>query len=352
MRSTRLLLVVLCVMVAPLAWAGDDLPILVYPCPKAETAPVIDGSLDDACWGNAPSAGGGFTYFGSSELVPVQTFFRVTYDDTAVYFAITCDEPKPEKASRISVARDSHEIFGHEAVEIFLDPNHTHSKYHQLGINAAGSLYDTGPGLGTTWNGSISVATDLGADAWYVEVAVPWADIGVEPKPGQVHGFNVCRDRYLGPDRQWGNWARVMGTFHDYVRFAHLVLSPTEEQLGKLGAEFRKGDRSGPIQIFTTEGFAGQSYRLLLKATLERLEARITEGLRIAEAEPDPAARRGIEGKLQEVAAEVDKAHETLTGEALDAESFTRLDMRLNELRAGLSELIWEARLQALLSQI
>lgn len=48
MRNTRLLPVVLCVLVAPLAWAGDDLPILVYPCPKAEAAPVIDGSLDDA----------------------------------------------------------------------------------------------------------------------------------------------------------------------------------------------------------------------------------------------------------------------------------------------------------------
>ena len=40
-------------------------------------------------------------------------------------------------------------------------------------------------------------------------------------------GINVCRDRYLGADRQWTNWSQTAANFHDPERFGHLVLSPT-----------------------------------------------------------------------------------------------------------------------------
>jgi len=272
MRILRLLLMALCGAAAA-AWAADDLPILVYCCPQTETAPIIDGRLDDPCWQAAPMVGD-FTYFDKNELMWVQTFFRVTYDDADVYFAITCDEPTPDKISLIPVARDLSSIFAQEAIEIFLDPGHTHGSLYQLAINAAGSLYDSSPALGSRWNGNIAVATTVGEEAWYMEVGIPWQDLGVQPRPGQIHGFNVCRDRYIGAGREWASWARLVeGGFHDPPRFAHLVLSPTAQQLGALGDEFRKGERTGPIRVFTTEGVEGESYRLLLKAPLKKLEA-------------------------------------------------------------------------------
>ena len=85
-----------------------------------------------------------------NEAMPVQTFFHVTYDDAGIYFAITCDEPTPEGVRQISELRDTHDIFGQEAIEIFLDPGHTHRSLYQLAINAAGSLYDTSPALGSS----------------------------------------------------------------------------------------------------------------------------------------------------------------------------------------------------------
>ncbi len=105
MRTTCLLLITLCGAAAA-AWAADDLPILVYCCPQTETAPAVDGRLDDSCWQAAPVVGG-FTYIDNNEPMLVQSFFRVTYDDAGIYFAITCDEPTPDKVSLIPVARDS-----------------------------------------------------------------------------------------------------------------------------------------------------------------------------------------------------------------------------------------------------
>ena len=142
-----------------------------------------------------------------------------------------------------------------------------------------------------------------------------------------------------------------MGGFHDPPRFAHLVLSPTAEQLGALGDEFRKGERTGPIRVFATEGIGGESYRLLLKATLEKLEARLAELHQMADQQPEKA-RQELQRRLERIEAEADKARQVIAKETVDAQTFTRLDVRLSELAARLPDLIWEARLQALLSNI
>jgi hypothetical protein len=344
-------IVALALAAPSLAWADDDLPIPVYPCPRAERAPVIDARFDDACWSAAPVASG-FTYFEKDKLAPVQTSFRIAYDDAALYFAITCDEPTPQKVSRVKGARDDLAIFGHEAVEIFIDPGHTHSAYYQLGIDAAGSLYDVGSEQGTVWNGHIAVATAIGNDSWRAEVAVPWQDLGVQPKPGQVHGFNVCRDRYIGPDRQWSNWARVMVTFHDPIRFAHLVLSPTPDVLAGLAAELRKGGRAGPIRIFTSEGVAGRVYGAMLKETLDKMNVRIAELRGIAENDRDPAVRREMNARLKPLEAEVDEARKATSSQGLDAATFTRSEVRLNGVLKELNDLVWQARLSALLEEL
>jgi len=285
--------------------------------------------------------------------MPVQTFFRVAYDATGLYFAITCDEPNPERVSQASfpLPRDSDSIFDQEAVEIFLDPFHTQRSFYQLGINAAGSLYDSGPGQGKTWNGNIAIATALGANAWYVEVAIPWKEIGVRPQPGQVHGFNVNRDRYIGAGREWATWARVMGSFHDAARFACLVLSPTAKQLGTLGLEFRKGNRIGSIQVFATEGVGDQFYRYLLQAALEQLQTRLATLRRIAQQESHKVRQR-LQHTIQDYEAEANKTRKVLATKPTDAQTLMRLEIHLSRIMPNVDQIIWEARLQTLLSEI
>jgi hypothetical protein len=232
---------------------ADELPILAYGAPEAAEPPEIDGRLDDAAWANTAEATG-FVMFNSPEPADPQTSFRVTYDQQAVYFGVTCHEPEMDRVESEPLARDDHEVFKHETVEIFLDPDDSHQRFYQLAINVAGSMWDgTNDDLGKDWNSQATCATSRGESAWYVEIAIPWSSLGIQPGRGHLFGFNVCRDRYIGASQKrgagWMTWAQIKATFHDTVRFGHLVLSGTPEQMQELGPHLRKGRRGGPIRI-------------------------------------------------------------------------------------------------------
>ena len=250
--------------------AEDAYPIYVYPAPKA--TPTVDGALDDACWEEAPLVSG-FMYYGqaSDEPAPVQTSFRIAYDDTALYFGIVCNEPLAARMGFPHAARDDRSVFGQEAIEIFLDPSHDHRRYYQFGLSAAGALYDS-RAEDASWNSRGRVKTQVEENAWTMEFSVSWADLEHDRViPGQVVGFNVCRDRYV-EGREWMNWARTISGFHDPDRFAHLVLSPSAEQLGMLGTEFRKGEREGPIRIFGKEGISHTAYLTMARQALQEVQ--------------------------------------------------------------------------------
>lgn len=327
--------------------AADSFPINVYPAPKAEAAPVLDGKLDDAVWQQAPVVSG-FLYYGKDTLVPEQTSFRLLWDEKNLYLGLRADEPLMEKVSPIKYAHDEHSLFGNETIEFFIDPNHTHDLYYQLAFNVAGSLYD-GEREATVWNSDAQVRTHLGSDFWSAEVAVPWGPIKARPAPGKVIGFNVCRDRNVG-DKTWSNWSRTMGGFHDPIRFAHIVLSGTPEMIGKLSQEFRKGQRSGAITVFSTEGFAQTSYARLADAAfadVDKLLGRLNDVVR---QEKSPAAAAEIKRRAEEYQTKVDTLRKG-AGE-LDAASWTRLDLALQGIVGELNSMVWEARLTALFNAI
>jgi len=328
--------------------AADSLPINVYPCPRADAAPALDGKLDDAAWQKAPLVSG-FRHFGKDVLVPVQTSFRLLWDDKCLYLGVRCDEPEMAKLSPIKFAHDEHAVFGNETIEFFLDPNHTHDVYYQLAFNCAGSLYD-GEREATFWNSDAQVKSFLGSDFWSVEVAVPWGPLSAKPAVGKVVGFNVCRDRNVG-DKTWSNWAQVQGGFHDPDRFAHLVLSGTPELIGQLGPEFRKGGRSGPITVYSAEGFAQTSYANLSAAAFAEMAKLLASLDETRRQEQDPAAAAEIGRRADEYKAKVADLQRQSQGN-LDAATWTRLDLELQQIVGQLSQMVWEARLTALLNGI
>ena len=350
-RNGRFMWLIMLVLAAGMVQAQDDYEIRVYPTPKTDTPLKIDGKLDEAAWEQAPWASG-FTLFGQPGNVPAerQTAFRVMYDDTYLYFGIRCEEQEMDRVPQIKLARDEHAIFGSEAVEVFVDPNHTHSTYYQFAVNAAGSLYDS-IHQDPLWNSRAVTATHMGEDAWTVELAIPWACLGAQPTPGHVVGFNVCRNSRLGQSRMWSMWAQVRGGFHDPERFAHLVLSGTPEMISRLGPEFRKGDRSGPIVVYSDEGFAAMTYSQLAVETLAELKAMIDELEAISKAEESAATRDQLQLRI----ADYRTRYEELAAEAegkLDALAWTRLDTKMQDVFGEISRAVWEARLDGLLSAI
>jgi len=334
------------------AAAQDEYTIKVYPCPRLAPAPKIDGDLSDACWAKAPLVSG-FTFYNRPELVAVQTSFRAGYDERFLYFAVRCDEPNAKRLTATHAGRDAKGVFSGEAVELFLDPKHNHADYFQLGVNLAGSFYDARR-QDVTWNCAAGVKTKKLADGWSLELAVPWGDLGVaSPKPGRLVGFNVCRDRNVGGARQWSNWSQTMANFHDPKRFAHLVLSPTDKMLAALTAELRKGDRRGPIRIYGHQGRADKAYLAMARDALARLDGLLAKLAAEGRSEPMEAVRREVDVRLETARQLVAPFRKRIgSGKRLGAAEWSRMSVRLVGLGKRLNELLWEARLAALLKAI
>ena len=338
------------VLVLGVSHAEDTYDIKVYPCPKADGPIAVDGALDEAAWQAAPLVTG-FTWYNNAELAGVQALFRALYDDSALYFGVTCDEPNLDKLAPVRQARDTHAVFDGETIEIFVDPKHD-GNYYQFAANAAGSVWDS-RGFDSTWNAEVTAAAklDQAAKQWTLEFAIPWKELGGKAIPGAVVGFNVCRDRYLGGSREWSNWSQTQANFHDPDRFSHLVLSATPERLAELAPEFRKGDRRGRLVIYSSEGFANTTYLALARESLKKVEGQLAGLQQVAGEQSDAATRAELEKRLTAYRDEIKPFQQQVAGgTGIDAAAWMKIDLRADQLTRELGQVLWEARLAALLS--
>jgi len=331
------------------AFAADNFPVNVYPCPRAEYAPVLDGKLDDAVWQRAQLVSG-FTVFNTDKLIGPQTSFRLLWDDKYLYLGVQCDEPQMDKVSPMRYAHDEPAVFGCESIEFFVDPDHTHDLYYQLAFNVSGSLYD-GERFAASWNSGAEVKTHPGDKFWSAEVAVPWGPLKSGPNPGKVVGFNVGRNHNINEPTSASTWARVQDGFHDPERFAHLVLSGTPEMIGKLSEEFRKGHRTGPIVVCSAEDFARTSRTKLAEAAFAEARELLADLADQGRKEKEPGAAEELRRRLDEYREKLAGLKKQGEGK-LDAATWTRVDVELQALTGQLRKTITEAGLTALLKEI
>lgn len=345
---------VLLIAAAGIVHAADDYPILVYPCYETDSAPVLDGQLNDVCWARAPLVGG-FTYHNKHEKVDVQTFWRAVADQTALYVAVQCDEPLAKKLSKgLPSRKDEHAaVFFQEALELFIDPKHDHANYYQIAFSISGTVYDS-KATDTSWNSDTRTATAVGDNGWTAEVSVPWADLGLkEPKAGTVVGFNLCRDRNIIDNKQWTCWSQIEGNFHDPMRFGHLVLSATPEILGSLSQEFRLGERRGALHVFGPEGFSRTSYLALAKDSLKQLDAALADLEALRKKEAPGTVVDAIGKRIASASEAVMPFRQKIeSGAPLDAAEWLHADTQIQKTVEELRNYVWQARLEALLASI
>ena len=74
-------------------------------CVRADAPPVIDGRLDDACWGSATRLPD-FVDKDSGRPVSVQTQARLAWDEENLYMGIVCREPTPGRMVASERPRD------------------------------------------------------------------------------------------------------------------------------------------------------------------------------------------------------------------------------------------------------
>ena len=116
--------------------AGSRATALVRKLRPAETIPVVDGRLDDACW-QRPSA-----YLGKFRLgltpVPAQHTREAwaTYDSESLFIAVRLQR-EPGTALRVQTREpDNGRIWEDDEFEIFVDPFATGTAYYQMIMKA------------------------------------------------------------------------------------------------------------------------------------------------------------------------------------------------------------------------
>ena len=184
-----------------------------YRCPRAATAPVIDGHLDDTAWTAAPWTAP-FVDIEGQVAPRFATRTKLTWDDHALYIAADLADPH---VWATLTDRDA-VIFEDNDFEVFLDPDGDNHLYGELEINALGTVWDLllvrpyrdgGPAL-NGWDiagletavhvdGTLNDPSDTDG-GWTVEIAIPWAalaeltgDRACPPRPGDTWRLNFSR---------------------------------------------------------------------------------------------------------------------------------------------------------------
>ncbi len=175
----------------PLVPAGVEHP-RGYVARKTDTAPKLDGKLDDDCWTAAAWSADFVDIEGPAKPKPShRTRMKVTWDETALYIAAELTEP------HVWATLTDHDtvIFADPDFEVFLDPDGDSHLYGELELNAKNTTWDlllTKPykdggravngweiaGLKTAVHidGTLNDPSDTDT-GWTVELAWPWAGL-------------------------------------------------------------------------------------------------------------------------------------------------------------------------------
>ncbi|MDP6944049.1 MAG: DUF5916 domain-containing protein, partial [Myxococcota bacterium] len=195
--SSRMLGALALVLVAAPSRADDRPAIQAM---WTDTAPVIDGSLDDPAWTNAPTTTGFVERRPVLRATPKDaTIVRILFDAKALYISVRCEDSQPEGILANVRTRDTLAIFADDAISVKLDVKNDQRTTLGFAMNPAGARLDYRginegpfrPEFDAIWEGASS-RDDTG---WTAEFRLPWAALELDPTdaPGRI-GLNFSRD--------------------------------------------------------------------------------------------------------------------------------------------------------------
>lgn len=174
---------------------------------RTQSAPVIDGRLDDAVWQQATPIGR------LTQTTPLEgeeatepTEVRFLYDDERLYIHLRFFDSQADQIIVSSKERDAN-LEVDDRFELVLDTFHDQRSAFWFQMNAGGSksdaLIDNG-NFNKPWDGIWDGKSSRDAEGWSCELAIPFKTLNFD-KTISTWGFNV--KRYLGRNRESSQWA-------------------------------------------------------------------------------------------------------------------------------------------------
>ena len=198
-------------LVAICAWQWVVAPVMCVATPQ-ETSPtepvrsvvvtavtseiLIDGSLDEAPWIQAPKIGDLVQRIPEVGAMPTEkTEVTLLYDKDNLYIGVMCYDSEPQRVLASEMARDA-SLRADDRLEIVLDTFRDQSNAFYFSTNPAGALVDglvfANGETNNDWDAIWIVRTEQTDEGWSAEFAIPFKTLSF-PAGETVWGFNISR---------------------------------------------------------------------------------------------------------------------------------------------------------------
>ena len=191
-------------------------PRVLHATALGANQPLIDGTLDDPAWCEAP-AGSDFvqTSPNPGALATLPAVVRVMYDDAAVYVAVRLFDPSPDSVLAPYPRRDDENTSDWVFVEV--DTRFDRRSGYSFGLNPRGVQVDgtwsNDIDFDTAWNGVWSGAARIDSAGWAAEYRIPWSQVALgRSTVGAPLTWGINVYRYTPHRGESDNWSPRLPT--------------------------------------------------------------------------------------------------------------------------------------------
>lgn len=170
-----------------------------YQAIATDTSITIDGTLNEQVWQQGDWQTGFVLLDSGDTPAPRQTSIKISHDDKAIYLAAKVERMPDQPLKADATARDIG-VYNDDSIEFMLAAS-GRAEYAHFIVNSKGVLFDEWRHQGGSlrsieWNSSAKSAARVYDDYWTVELAVPFADLGISNESNGDWYFNVCRSEH------------------------------------------------------------------------------------------------------------------------------------------------------------
>ena len=174
-----------------------------------ESAPVIDGVLDESLWDRVPPLTGLRQVLpDTGALASERTEVRFCFGPDELFIGVSCFDSEPALIRQVNMARDAR-LYPDDRFELLFDTFDDDRNAFWFQMSAAGSKGDAlitknGSSFNKPWNGLWQGRSTVTDEGWFSELAIPYATLNFDPETSEW-GFNIRR--FIRRNEEEARWA-------------------------------------------------------------------------------------------------------------------------------------------------